>query len=127
MLARPQACCEQPLNDGLNFRPKFWQSGWPSRNLDKRAGIGSDVEGFIRADARVGAGRDVAHRVAAGFARGDARGGQRRISAGRIVDMNVVKLNILPRGHVRDAVRVFLGQLRQRFQLAGVQPSRRES
>ncbi len=34
IIAKPQACCEQPLNDGLNFRPKFWQSGWPSRNFE---------------------------------------------------------------------------------------------
>ena len=88
------------------------------------AGVGRDVELFIRADARVGASRHVAHGISAGLARGDVRGGQAAHHAGRILDVDVVKLEILPRGHVRDAVGILLGQVRQRLELPRVQSSR---
>ena len=120
-LVRPQACCAQPLNAGLNLRPKFWQSGMAQQEFRERAGVGRHVERLVRADAGVGAGGHVAHGIAAGLARGDAGGGQAAHDAGRIFDVDVVKLEVLPRGDVGDAVGVFLGQFGQRFELRGVQ------
>ena len=89
----------------------------------QRARIRRDVEHFVLADAGVGAGRHVAHGISASLARGDAGGGEAAHQAGRVVDVDVVKLKILARGDVRDAVGIFLGQLRHGFQLLGVQPA----
>ena len=127
MLARPQACCAQPLKDVLEFPAEILAVRMAQQKFGHGPGVRRDVEHFIRADPRIGASRDIAHRISAGFARGDVRGGQAAHQAGRIVDVHVVKLKVLPRGHVRDAVGVFLGQLRQRFQLRGVKSARRES
>ncbi len=45
---------------------------------------------------------------------------RRRISARRIVDVDVVELKILARGDVGDAVGIFLGQIGHGFELIGV-------
>ena len=90
------------------------------------AGIGRDVEGLGGADPGQWARGDVAHRVAAGLARGDAHGGQPAHERGRIFDVNEVELEVLAGGDVGDAVRVFLGQLGQHFELARVDPAKRD-
>ena len=107
--------------------PKFWRIRMAQQEFGQRAGVRRDVEFLIRANARVGASRHVADGISAGLARGDVRGGQAAHHAGRILDVDVVKLEILASGDVRDAVGILLGQFRQRLELLGVQPTRRES
>src|ERR1700732_5062527 len=74
--------------------------------------IRGDIEYLIRAHARVRASGDVADRVSAGLTGGDGGGREATHQSGRIVDVNVVKLKILPGRHVRYAVRGLLGQFR---------------
>ena len=95
------------------------------QKLRQGPGIGRDVECFVLANTRVRASRHVAHRIAAGLAGGDTGGRETAHQARRVVDVNVVELKILPRGHVRDAVGVLLGQLRHRLELIRVEPSAR--
>src|SRR2546423_1047106 len=40
MVARPQACPPQPLNDTLNLRPKSCVSSWPSRYSARASAAG---------------------------------------------------------------------------------------
>ena len=121
MLARPQACCAQPLKECLNFRPKFWVSGWPSRNLDRAREYGVTSNASSGQTPGVRASGNVAHGISAGLARGDSGSGQAAHHAGRVFDVNVVQLEILPGGDVRDAVGIFLGEVGQRFQLLRIQ------
>ena len=95
--------------------------GVAQQELGQGASVWRDVEHFIRADACVGAGRDVANRISAGLTGGDARGGKAAHKTGGVLDMHVVKLKILPGGHVRDAVGILLRQLRQSLELSGVE------
>ena len=105
----------------LEFPAEILAIGMAQQKFGQRARVRRDVENFVLADAGIGAGRDVAHGISAGFARGDVRGGEAAHQAGRVVNLNVMKLKILARGDVRDAVGIFLGQLRHGFQLLGVQ------
>ena len=50
----------------------------------------------------------------------------RRISAGRVLDVDEVELEILPRRDVRDAVRILLGQLGHDFELCGIEAAERD-
>ena len=111
----------------LEFPAEVLAIGMAQQEFRKRARIRRDVEHFVRADARVGASGDVAHGISASLARRDARGRQPPHHAGRVVNVNVVKLKILPRGHVRDAVGIFLGQTRPASRAARRSARRRES
>ena len=86
-----------------------------------RVRVGRHIEGLLAADTRDGAGGHVAHRISAGFARGDADRRQTPHQRGRVFNVDEVKLNVLAGGDVRDAVRVFLAEIGQHFQLGGVQ------
>ena len=41
----------------------------------------------------------------------------------RVLDMDEVKLKVLPSGDMRDAVRILLGQFRHRFELRWIEPA----
>ncbi len=101
----------------LEFPAKVLAIGMPEQKLGKRPGVRRDVKNFVGANPSVRTRRDVAHRVSAGLSRGDSRGRQAAHHAGCVLDVHVVQLEVLPRGHVYDAVRVFLGELRKGFQL----------
>ena len=109
----------------LEFPAEILTIGMPQQKFGHRAGVGSDIERFVRADARVRAGRDVAHRIAAGLSCGDSRCGQAAHHSGRIFDVHVVQLKILASGDVGDTVGILLRQFRQCFQLRGVEPAAR--
>ena len=61
---------------GLEFPAEALAVRVAEQEFRQRAGIGRDVEDFVLADAGIGAGGNIAHRISAGFARGDIRGGQ---------------------------------------------------
>ena len=104
----------------LKFSAEILAIGMAEEEFSQRPRIGSDVEHFVLASSRKRAGGDVADGIAAGFARGDIGGGEAAHQAGSIVNLNVMKLDILPGGNVRDAVGVFLGEFRHGLQLIGV-------
>ncbi len=87
----------------------------------KRPGVRGDIENLILANAGEGAGGNVSDRVPAGFARGDSCGGQAAHDRGRIVNVHVMKLNVLTSGDVSDSVGVLFRKFRQGFKLRGVQ------
>ena len=123
ILVRPQGFVRAAAEGGLELTAEILAIGMAQQEFRQRMGVRRHVERFVRADAGVGAGGHVAHGVAAGFARGDADGGQAPHHAGRVLDVHVVKLKVLARGDVGDAVGVFLGQFGHGFQLRGVQPA----
>ena len=87
----------------------------------QRVGVRGCVEGFGAADAGQLAAGNVAHGVATRLAGGDAHSGQTAHQIGRVLDVDVVQLDVLAGGHMQDAVRVFISQLRQHIQLLRVQ------
>ena len=96
----------------------------PQQKLGKRPGVRCHVKNFVGANPSIRTRRDVAHRVSAGLSRGDSRGRQAAHHAGCVLDVHVVQLEVLPRGHVHNAVGVFLGELRKRFQLLRIHSAR---
>ena len=89
-------------------------------------GVGRDVERFGVADAGQRAGGDVADAVAARFARRDADGREPAEDLRRVVDVDEVELDVLPRRDVADVVGILLGQVRQHAHLLGVHAAERD-
>ena len=79
--------------------------------------IRRNIKRFSITNTGQGAGRDVADRVATGFARGDSHRRQPAENIGRILNIDKVKLDILPGRNVADGIRIFLSQFRQRNHL----------
>src|SRR5215831_13340119 len=84
-----------------------------------------DVKNFVAASACKRAGGDVANGVAASLARSDADGGETAHDCGRVFDVYVVKLKVLARGDVGDAIRIFFSEISHRFELLGVKAAAR--
>ena len=80
-------------------------------------GIGRHVECLGPAHAGKGAGGHVTDGIAAGFAGCDAHRGQSVHEIGRIVDVDVMQLDVLARGNVQNTIRILLGKLGQHIQL----------
>ena len=93
------------------------------QELEQCVRVGGDVEGLGVTDPSQGAGGDVAHRVAAGLTGGDAHGGQPAHQIGGVLDVDEVELEVLPGGHVQDAVGILLGKFGQHLELVGIQAS----
>src|SRR5262249_32665736 len=70
------------------------------------------------ANARQRASGHVSNRVAASFTSRDADSSKTPHDIRRVVDVNVVKLEILTRRDVQDVVRILSGKLRQSIQLS---------
>jgi hypothetical protein len=109
----------------LEFPPEILTIRMTQQKFRKRPRVRRHIESLIRANARVRARRHVAHRISASLSRRDLRRCQTPHQARRIVNLHVVQLKILARGHMRDRVRIFLRQIRQRLKLFGVQAARR--
>lgn len=92
----------------------------------QRLGVRRDVEQLVRRDARVGARRDVADRVAARLARRQARARQTPHCRVHVVQLHEVKLQVLTRRHVAEAARVVLGDARQLAKLQAVEHALRD-
>ena len=88
--------------------------------------VGGHVEGLARAGSRLVAGGDVADRVAAGLAGGEAVLGQNPHALGHVLNFDEMKLDILPGGHVQDAVGVFVGEVGQAFELVRCEAALRQ-
>ncbi len=84
-----------------------------------RVRVRGDVEGLVAADASVRAGGQVADGVAAGFAGGDAGRGEPPVKVRRVVDVDVVELDVLSGGDVQNPVGILLGHLREDVELIG--------
>ncbi len=117
MVTRPQGFCSQPEKAIFTLRPKSWVSGWPIEKLGGSLGVRRRVEGFFMADARQRARRHVAHDVAASFLGRDADGGEPAHQRRGVVDVHIVKLKILARRHMGDAVGVLFGKIGQGLEL----------
>ena len=74
------------------------------QEIRQGVGIRRHVEALVAADTRQGARRHVAHHIAARLLCGDADGRQAPHQVRRIVDMDEMELEILPRRDVADGV-----------------------
>ena len=95
--------------------------GMAQQESGQSPGIGSHIEGLVRADPRIGAGGDVANRIAASLSSGDSNRRQTAHQRRSILHVHVVELEILPGGDVGDTVGVFLGQFGHHLELSGVE------
>ena len=84
-------------------------------------GIGGGIEGLPPADPGQRTGGDVAHRIAAGLPGGNTHRRQPAHQVRGIVDMDIVKLDILAGGDMGDSIGILLGRIRQYLQLFGGQ------
>ena len=110
----------------LEFAAEVLALGMAEQVVSRHLRVGRYVESLIAADAGDGAGGDIADGVAAGLARRDADRGQPPHRCGRVFDVDVVELKVLPRGDVGDAVGVLFRQLRQHLELRRVQAAERD-
>jgi hypothetical protein len=104
---------------GLELAPEVLDVRVAEQELHQRPGVGRHVEGLGPADARHGAAGHVSDRIAAGLPGRDADGGQAPHQVRRVLDVDVVELDVLTRGDVQDAVRVLLGERRELVELVG--------
>ena len=79
------------------------------QELGAGLGIRGYIERFGIANAGNRACSDVSHGISAGLTRGNTYRGQSIHNIRRVVDMNIVQLNILAGGDVQDGVRVLFG------------------
>ncbi len=86
-----------------------------------RIRVGRDVERLVAAHADERARRHVADGVAARLARRDADCREPPHEIRRVLYVDEVELNVLPRGHVEDPVGVLLGELGDRVELVGAE------
>ena len=107
----------------LELPAEVLRGGMSQQESGKGAGIRGDVESLVRADTGVGASGDIAHRVAASLAGGDLDRGQPPHQCGRIVNLHIVQLEVLSGRDVRNAIGIFLGQIRQSLQLLRIESS----
>ena len=86
----------------------------------------SDIEGLVGANSRTRAAGHVADDVAARLACGDAHGRQPPHQVRGVIDVDEVALEVLTCRHVQHANGVFLGYVRQGYQLVGAHPPHRD-
>jgi len=86
----------------LELAAKVLNIGVTQQVLRNRVRVRGDVEGLGRANAGVLARGHVADAVAASFAGGDPDRREPTHHVGRFFNVNVVKLNVLPRRDVQD-------------------------
>ena len=106
----------------LKLAAKILAVGVSEQKLRQRLRIRGHVKRFVLANACIRARRHITHRVSASLARSDARRRQAPHQAGRVVNLDVVQLKVLPGGDVGDAVGVFLRQLGQTSSCAAFRP-----
>ena len=85
----------------LHFASEVLSIGVAHQEFRASLRVRRRVERFFMADSRQRAGRNIAHHIAAGFARRNPDGGEPAHERRRIVDVHVVKLNVLARGDMR--------------------------
>ena len=85
----------------------------PQQIARQRLGVRRDVEALVGRHARVRAGRDVAHRVAARLARRQAGVGQQAHRRLDVVQLDEMELHVLPGGDVAEPARVALADARR--------------
>src|SRR6185437_15108516 len=99
----------------FKFAAETLAIGMAEQKAGQRARVRGDVETFVGANAGVWASGYVADGISAGLACRDVGSGETAHHAGRVVDVNVMKLEVLACGDVRDAVGIFLSELRHGF------------
>ena len=127
MVTKPQGFCSQPENATFTLRPKSWVSGWPIKNFEQALAYG--VVSNVSSWQIPASGQAVTLRTTLPQAsrRRDPDGSEPAHERGRIVDVHVVKLDILARRHMDHTVGVFLGKIGQGFQLFRRYAAERES
>src|SRR6266403_2218304 len=88
--------------------------------------VRSDVKRFARANPGNGAGRHVAHRVAASLARGKARRGEAAHGGRHVFELHKVELNIFARGEMSASRRVIIRNPGKHAQMVRLQHARRD-
>ncbi len=107
----------------LKFSSEILRVRMAQEKFRQGLGIRRHIELFVGADSRIGASRDIADGVPAGFTGRDPSGRQSAHHAGGVVNVDVMKLNILPGRNVRDSIGIFFGQVRQCLKLSSVEPA----
>jgi hypothetical protein len=97
------------------------RAGVTEHEVRGRLRIGRDVEGLGPANARDRASGHVADRIAARFASRDPDGSQPAHDRRGVFDVDIVKLEILAGGNVRDRVGILFRKFSEHFQLPRVQ------
>ena len=110
----------------LELAPEVLRIRMTQHEVRHGVSVGHDVERFVAAYARVGAARDVAHNVAASLARCDSDGRKPPHEVRRVIDVDEVALDILPRRHMEHSDRVLLRNIGQGSQLVRAHPPHRD-
>ena len=115
-----------PRERHLELAAEVLGIGMTEQKPHGRAGVGGHVERLVAADAREGAGGDVAHAVAARLPRGDADRREPAHQGRGVVELDEVELHVLPGRDVADSVAVFLGEVGEGVHLLGGHPAERD-
>ena len=116
---RRQAAAGAASEADLELARQVLRQRVAQEKISDGAAVGRHVERFALAGARLVAGGDVSHRVAAGLAGGEAVFGQLLHALRHVLQLDEMKLDVLPGGHVQDAVRKFVGEVGQALELTG--------
>ena len=110
----------------MNLRGSLLLRRMAEEVAGQRLAVRRDVEGLVGVDAGVGAGRDVADRVAARLARRQAGALQVIEQLGDDRERHEVELQVLPRRDVAVAARPALGHVGEDARLVGVHQALRD-
>src|SRR6185503_18618367 len=101
----------------LELSPEVLHVAMPEQEPHLGVRVRRDVERFVMADAGIWTSGDVAHGVAARLARRDPDARQPPVHVRRVLDVDEMQLNVLPRRDVQNAVRVFFGAVGEDLEL----------
>ena len=102
-----------PFESDLEFSSQVLVVPVPNQKAEEPFRVRRDVERFRAGSSRPIAGRDVAHGIAAGFAAGDSGFSQETEQIGRLVQVDVIQLNIFSRGEVKESAAETVRGIRQ--------------
>ena len=106
-----------PREGDLEFPPEVLDVRVPEQKARTGSGIGGHVEDLIATHTGQWAGGDVPNRIATSLTSSDTHRGQAPHQIWCVVDVDKVKLEVLPGRDVEDAVGVFLTEIRQHLHL----------
>ena len=109
----------------LELASKILRVRVSQQEIRHRLRIRRNIEWLVVANARQWARRQVAHRVAARFLCRNPHRRQPPHQIWRVLDVDEVQLEILPRRHVQNSVRILIRHFCQRFHLRRRQPAKR--
>ena len=108
----------------LKLAAKILAIRMSQQKLRQRPRVWRHVKSLILAHAGIRASSHVAHRIPASLASGNICRRQSPHQRRSVVNLNVMQLEILARGHMCDAVGVLFRQLSHDLELPCIQPAR---